>query len=52
MGTGASVSREEVASLPQYTILGGDAKYEELKDSEGKVDLSKVEGLLLLRSMF
>lgn len=43
MGTGASVSREEVNNLPQYTILGGDAKFDELKNEEGKVELGKVE---------
>jgi len=43
MGTGASVSREEVNHLPQYTILGGDAKFDELKNEEGKVSLEKVE---------
>jgi hypothetical protein len=47
MGTGASVIKEDVEKLPQYTILGGDAKFEELKDSEGKVQLDKVEGILL-----
>lgn len=43
MGTGASVAREDVNHLPQYTILGGDAKFDELKNEEGKVDLGKVE---------
>lgn len=43
MGTGASVSREEVNHLPQYTILGGDAKFDELKNEDGKVSLEKVE---------
>jgi len=42
MGAGASVSQDEVARFPQYTILGGDAKFNELKDAEGKVDLSTV----------
>jgi hypothetical protein len=42
MGTGASVSREEVSTLPQYIILGGDRKFDELKDGDGKVELSKV----------
>jgi creatine kinase len=43
MGAGASVSQDEVAKMPQYTILGGEAKFNELKDEEGKVDLAKVE---------
>jgi len=43
MGTGASVSREEVNHLPQYTILGGDAKFDELKSEDGKVSLERVE---------
>lgn len=43
MGAGASVSQEEVKSYPQYTILGGDSKFEELKDAEGKVALDKFE---------
>ena len=43
MGAGASVSLEEVKDLPQFTILGGDAKFDELKGEDGKVDLGKVE---------
>jgi len=43
MGAGASVTQEDVKSMPQYTILGGDAKFAELKDEEGKVDLGKIE---------
>jgi len=43
MGAGASVSQEEVNKYPQYTILGGDNKFAELKDAEGKVALDKVE---------
>lgn len=43
MGSAASsVAREDVHKYPQYTILGGDAKFEELKDADGKVALSKV----------
>lgn len=42
MGAGASVTQEDVKSMPQYTILGGDAKFAELKDEEGKVDLAKI----------
>ena len=42
MGAGASVTQEEVNKLPQYTILGGDEKFAELKDEEGKVALEKV----------
>jgi len=43
MGAGASVSQEDVQALPQYKILGGDEKFAELKDEEGKLDLGKVE---------
>lgn len=45
MGAGASASltQEEVKLLPQYTILGGDAKFEELKEADGTISLSKVE---------
>ena len=43
MGAGASVSLEEVKDLPQFTILGGDAKFDELKGEDNKVDLGKVE---------
>eukprot|EP01038_Epipyxis_sp_PR26KG_P016849 gene16849-23081_t len=42
MGATASVLKEEVSELPQYTILGGDAKFDEMKDENGKVDLSKI----------
>jgi len=48
MGAGASVSKEEVQNMPQYTILGGDSKFEELKDEEGKVPLEKVQDPYLL----
>jgi creatine kinase len=48
MGTGASVSRDEVSHLPQYTILGGDAKFDELKGGDGKVELAKVEDPYLI----
>jgi len=43
MGAGASVAQDDVKTLPQYTILGGDAKFAELKGEDGKVELSKVE---------
>lgn len=44
MGNGASVvSQSDVSQLPQYTILGGDAKFAELKDADGNVALEKVE---------
>jgi hypothetical protein len=36
MGAGASVHQDEVKHLPQYTILGGDDKFHELK-GEGTV---------------
>jgi len=35
--------KEDVWQMPQYAILGGDAKYDELKDEEGKVDAGKFE---------
>jgi len=36
------VSQEEVQNLPQFTILGGEAKFTELAE-DGKLDLSKIE---------
>jgi creatine kinase len=42
MGAAASVSQEDVAKMPQYAILGGDAKFNELKGEDGNLDLSKV----------
>eukprot|EP01034_Spumella_vulgaris_P036422 gene36422-44924_t len=43
MGSGSSVAKEEVSSMPQYAILGGDAKFEELKGEDGKVEFGKYE---------
>ena len=43
MGAAASVSNDEVKALPQYTIMGGETKFNELKGEDGKVDLTKVE---------
>lgn len=43
MGGAASVSQDEISKMPQYTILGGDAKFAELKNAEGKVELSQIE---------
>jgi len=43
MGAGASVTQEDVNALPQYKIMGGDEKFAELKDAEGKLDLTKIE---------
>lgn len=43
MGAGGSVSAGDVDKLPQYAIAGGQVKFDELKDADGKVDLSKVE---------
>lgn len=48
MGAGASVSQDEVSGLPQYTILGGDAKFDELKGDDGTVSLSGVSDPYLL----
>lgn len=42
MGAGASVSQDEVKNYPQYTILGGDSKFNELKGEDGKVSLEGV----------
>jgi len=42
MGAGASVSQDDVKDMPQYTILGGDSKFNELKGDDGNLDLSKV----------
>eukprot|EP00341_Mesodinium_pulex_P004891 CAMPEP_0116947276 /NCGR_PEP_ID=MMETSP0467-20121206/37560_1 /TAXON_ID=283647 /ORGANISM="Mesodinium pulex, Strain SPMC105" /LENGTH=448 /DNA_ID=CAMNT_0004631365 /DNA_START=36 /DNA_END=1382 /DNA_ORIENTATION=+ len=43
MGASASVTLDEVNKLPQFTILGGEEKYNELKGEDGNLDLSKVE---------
>jgi creatine kinase len=44
MGAGASaISQEEAMLLPQYTILGGEAKFNELKGEDGKLALDKIE---------
>lgn len=43
MGAGASVSQDEVNMYPQYKILGGDAKFAELKGEDGKVALEAIE---------
>jgi creatine kinase len=48
MGAAASVSQEEVSKMPQYAILGGDAKFAELKGEDGKVELSGVQDPYLL----
>lgn len=48
MGAGASVAQEEVKDLPQYTILGGDAKFAELKGEDGKVSSDKFSDPYLL----
>jgi creatine kinase len=44
MGAGAStVTQDEVKSLPQYTILGGEAKFAELANEDGTLNLDKFE---------
>jgi len=44
MGAGASVvSEDDVKEFPQYKILGGSAKFAELKGEDGTVALDKVE---------
>lgn len=43
MGAGAStVAHENARKYPQYAILGGDAKWDELKDDEDFVALEKI----------
>mmetsp|Transcript_27784 Transcript_27784/g.26597 ORF Transcript_27784/g.26597 Transcript_27784/m.26597 type:complete len:475 (-) Transcript_27784:400-1824(-) len=43
MGAAVSVlSKEDIEKLPQYAILGGDAKFDEMKDGEGKITLSQI----------
>lgn len=48
MGAGASVSKDDVKDLPQYMILGGDAKFEELKGADGNVSLAGIADPYLL----
>jgi len=43
MGAGGSVAKEDIDRMPQYKILGGDAKYQEVKGEDGTIDLSKIE---------
>lgn len=43
MGSAVSVAREDVENMPQYKILGGHVKFEEMKGPDGKVDLTAVE---------
>ena len=43
MGAAGSVTMEEVKDMPQYTILGGEAKFNELKGEDGNLDMTKVE---------
>lgn len=44
MGAGAStVSRDDVKLYPQYTIMGGDSKYDEFKNAEEKIDLAAIK---------
>jgi adenylate kinase len=43
MGAGAStVSHDDAKKFPQYQLLGGDAKWVELKDDDGKLSLDKI----------
>jgi len=49
MGSGASsLPLEDVNSFPQFKILGGNAKFDELKDADGNIDLTKIEDPYLL----
>ena len=43
MGSAASVTKSEVCKLPQYHILGGDKKFEELKSDDGTVSLAVIQ---------
>lgn len=44
MGNAAGVlDKEEIEKLPQYKILGGDAKFDELKNEDGKLPVEKFE---------
>lgn len=48
MGAAGSVTLDEVKDMPQYAILGGEAKFNELKNEDGTFDTSKVEDPYLL----
>jgi len=43
---GSVVEQSEVSKLPQYAILGGDAKWDAIKNEEGKVDFSAIDPYL------
>jgi protein-arginine kinase len=43
MGAAASITKNEAESYPQYQILGGSARFAELKDEEGNISLDKIE---------
>jgi len=40
---GSVVDKDDVKLYPQYTILGGEAKFNELKGDDGKVQLSSIQ---------
>jgi hypothetical protein len=43
MGNGLTVvKKEDVCKMPQYFILGGDSKFDQLADKEGRVALMSV----------
>lgn len=48
MGATASVTQADVEKMPQYAILGGEAKFNELKDESGNVDMSKIQDPYLI----
>jgi creatine kinase len=48
MGGGISVNKDDVKLMPQYVILGGDSKFDELKNADGQVDLSTIQDPYLL----
>lgn len=43
MGAGASFSQEEAKAFPQYKILGGDEKFNELKGEDGRIGAGSYE---------
>lgn len=48
MGATASISREEARSFPQFELLGGDAKFDEFQDPEGKIAMDALADPFIL----
>jgi creatine kinase len=42
MGAAGSVTLDEVKTMPQFEILGGEAKYNEMKEEDGTMKLEKI----------